>query len=274
VNLNRGCPGTWTAGAPRAAQGFEPAEALPPPEDALAAARAGKAAWDTFRRQAQEAGVYEAPGRVRQRLAACLPMLLDEDGLAAGLALADAGLPVTARALARGRGRVAREGLHAFLDQQARETFSQADAKRLPIFVDARDGHRWLAFRLRGERLQRLEFTPRGALTPRGELPLTTTLAPRDAAADAGFAEHARVVVDRDLLYGLAGFMLDRLGYGEPFASAALRELCAALGDLWLRASLLARFDGRDALGGEEMARGVAFFDMDFLNAPTLGVAL
>jgi Fe-S-cluster containining protein len=275
VNLNRGCPGTWTQGAPRAAEGFVPDEALPPGEEALAAAEAGRAAWDAFRAQATEACVYEDPERVRGRLKACLPLLQDEAGLAAGLALADAGLPVTRAALEKGRGAVPLGPLREFLAAQARETFGQADAKRLPIFVDARDGHRWLAFRARGTDLERLDISPRGALALRGTVPLLPVrLAPRDAAADRLFADHARVLVDRDLLYGLAGFMLDRLGYGEPFASAALRELCAALGDLWLRASLLARFDGRDALGGGEMARGVAFFDMDFLNAPTLGVAL
>lgn len=269
VNLNRGCPGTWVAGPP-AGQGFAPAEALPP--DALAAAKAGREAWAQFRARAREAGVYEAPASVRRRILAVLPLLQDEAGLAAGLALAEAGLPVTERNLRRGLG-APRDGLEAFLEQQARATFAQRDAKRLPLFVDAEQGFRWCAFRLRGDAVEQCEITAQGALVPRGRTPLAPLLPPRDAPAARLSAQHARVVADRDHLYALGAFMLDRLGYGEPLASATLRELCAALGDLWFRAGLLARFDGAAAIAERDMARGVAFFDMDFLNAPTMGVA-
>ncbi|HEV8361093.1 MAG TPA: YkgJ family cysteine cluster protein [Candidatus Thermoplasmatota archaeon] len=273
VNLNRGCPGTWAHG-PAAARGFAPAEALPPARETVEALRAAQAAWRAFARQARAASVYEPPARVRARLRACAPLLRTERGLAAGLALAEAGLPVGPRALRAGLGEARVEALHGFLEEQARATFGQQDAKRLPIFVDADDGFRWLAFRLRGDALERLAITPAGALQPRGEQPLAPLpLLARDAGAERLFAAHAGVVVERDLLYGLAAFMLDRLGYGEPFASAALRELCAALGDLWVRAGFLARFDGDVALDGRAMARGVGFFDMDFLNAPTIGVA-
>lgn len=272
VNLNRGCPGTWVAGAPAASRSFDPAQALPPGPEALAAAQSARAAWATFRSQARGAGVYEAPSAVRKRLLACLPLLRDEAGLAAGLALAEAGLPVTAANLRRGRGAPV-ETLHCFLLDQARATFGQRDAKRLPMFVDGDDAFRWRAFRLRGGALQRCEILPNGALRADRDVPLEVVLLPREPAAQALFDAHAATLVDRDLLYGLAAFMLDRLGYGEPFASAALRELCAALGDLWLRASFLARFEGAEVLDARAMTRGVAFFDMDFLNAPTLGVA-
>lgn len=271
VNLNRGCPGTW-AGGPAAARGFAPAEALPPGPEAVAAARAGRAAWAQFRAQARQAGVYEAPRGVRRRMLALLPLLQDEAGLAAGLALADAGLPVTEGNLRRGLGRVPVAGLEEFLRQQARATFSQRDAKRLPLYVAPED-FTWYAFRFRGEAVERCAIGAGGALRPQGAVPLDPLLLPRDAAASRVFAAHARVVADRDLLYALAAFMLDRLGYGEPLASAALRESCAALGDLWVRAGLLARFDGAARIDEAAMARGVAFFDMDFLNAPTLGVA-
>jgi Fe-S-cluster containining protein len=272
VNVNRGCPGTWVQG-PEAARGFDPAQALPPGPEADAAARAGRAAWDHFRAQAHAAGVYAPPRDVQRRLAACLPLLADEDGLAAGLALAEAGLPVTARNLRRGIGRAPIEPLREFLGAQARATFGQRDAKRLPLHVEP-EGFAWWAFRLRGDAVERCAIDARGALRPDGRVPLEPLpLLPLDARAAALRAAHAEVLVRRDLLVSLAAFMLDRLGYGEPLASAALRELVAALGDLWLRAGLLARFAGEETIGAPRMERGIAFFDMDFLNAPTLGVA-
>lgn len=274
VNLNRGCPGTWVHGPP-AGQGFDPEQALPPGPEAVAAVEAGRAAWDAFRAQAESAGVYEAPGKVRARLQRLVPLLLDERGLAAGLALAEAGLPVTRRNLERGLSRSRPEALHEFLEAQAREAFGQERTARLPLYVEPGDNFQWLAFRVRGKNVERLAITPRGALQPQGTVPLRPIpLLPRSPAASRLFAEHAQVVADRDLLVGLAAFMLDRLGYGEPLASAALRELCAALGDLWLRGGILARFAGEPRIEDSRMERGLAFFDMDFLNSPTIGVAL
>lgn len=272
VNLNRGCPGTWVGG-PAAAEGFAPEQALPPGGEAAAAAEAGRAAWAQFEARAREAGVFEAPDQVRPRLAGMRPLLLDAEGLAAGLALAESGEAVTVANLRRGRGEVPPEGLEEFLRDQARATFGQRDAKRLPMFVDPEASFAWFAFRLRGAGVERCRIAPAGALEPQGVAPLAPLLLRRDAAAERAFAEHAQVLVDRDLTYALGAFMLDRLGYAEPFANAVLRELCAALGDLWVRAGLLAKLEGRDGLGGREMARGVAFFDMDFLNAPSIGVA-
>lgn len=274
VNLNRGCPGTWTSAAPPAAKGFDPAEALPPPADTAQAIASGKAAWAAFRAEAVAAGVYEPPASVRRRLLACLPLLLDEQGLAAGLALAEAGLPVTPRNVRRGLGEVPVADLHRFLEDQARATLGQTEAKRLPMYVEP-ESFQWLAFRLRGDEVERCGIGRDGALRPLGRVPLAPVpLLERDAGARRVFGGHARVVAGRDLTISLAAFMLDRLGYGEPLASAALRELCAALGDLWLRAGLLARFAGEAGIGARRMERGVAFFDMDHLNAPTLGVAL
>lgn len=273
ATVNRGCPGTWAAGAPPAAATYDPQEMLPPAGEAADAARAGEAAWAQFRAQAKAAGVDASPEDVRRQLLACLPHLLDAEGLAAGLALAESGDPVTPRRIAQGRG-LGKAALHQFLEEQARATFGQKEPKRLPIFVDAERTFAWHAFRLRGDAIERCVIEAGGALRPEARVPLAPLpLLPRDAAAEALFAEHARTIADRDLLVGLAAFMLDRLGYGEPFASAALRELCAALGDLGVRAGLLARFEGRETVDERAMARGVAFFDMDFLNSPTLGVA-
>lgn len=272
VNLNRGCPGTWVEG-PEATAGFDPAEALPPGAEAVDAARAGREAWAGFRRRAERAGVYEDPEAVRRRLVGVLPLLQDASGLAAGLAVAEAGTPVTAAGVRAALRGASPGDLHRFLEDQARATFGQRDAKRLPMFVDAEAGFAWYAFRLRGDGVERCRITPRGGLAPEGVAPLAPLLPERDPAASGLFQEHAGVLADRDLLYALAAFMMDRLGYDEPFANAALRELCAALGDLWLRAGLLARLEGRAAIGAREMARGVAFFDMDFLNAPSMGVA-
>lgn len=274
VVLNRGCPGTWSPDGEDARDAYRPGEALPPgPELAEALAR-GRSAWAEFRLHARDAGAYEPPGAVRRRLAACLPLLGAPEGLAAGLALADEGAPVTARGLRARRATPDLAALERFLLEQAKATFLQRDAMQLPLFVDP-GTFAWHAFRLRGGQLERLEILPDGALRRLDALPLPPLpLLPLDPGAARLRDDHARVLVGRDLLYGLAAYMLDRLGYGEPFASAALRELCAALGDLHARASLLARFAGEERVGEARMRQGIAFFDMDFLNSPMLGVAL
>jgi Fe-S-cluster containining protein len=274
VNLNRGCPGTWSPGAPPAAQSFDPSEALPPGGEAAAAAADALAAWQKFEQHARAAGVYMAPGEVQRRLQECVPLLRDESGLAAGLALAESGLEVDAANLRRGVGKVAAAPLGEFLEQQARATFAQDDPKRLPILVDADEGFRWLAFRLRGDALEACTIGPDGALAPGPRLPLLPLpLLARDAAAMVLWDEHAAVLARRDLLVSLAAYMLDRLDYGEPLASAALRELVAALGDLWLRAGVLAALRGARTIDASAMRRGIAFFDMDFLNAPSIGAS-
>lgn len=266
VSLNRACPGTWPeAGGKAALAGFDPRAFLSP--EAEARAEEAKRVFEAFRARASAAGAFVAAEELRERHA-WIPGALSLSILVGALSDVELARDVArppsagdARALRRVRAQILRAG------------FGEPDAIDFPIRVTR--SLAWEAYRLQGGFVRRLALHADGRLLPTGQVSVRTLdWLPADPPAQRLAQEHARVLLGRDHLYGLACWVVDRAEYRVNLAQAFEREYWNALGDLWLRASLLARFEGSDAIDARVMQEGVMFFDMDFLDNPTIGGVL
>jgi hypothetical protein len=82
--------------------------------------------------------------------------------------------------------------------------------------------------------------------------------------------DYLRVLNNRDSLMGYAFYLMDEYGYEDPWPNVYGGVLSTSVLDLLWRTALLAAFfpGGKD---GERMREGIIFYDMDRLDAPTLG---
>ncbi|HVL87333.1 MAG TPA: YkgJ family cysteine cluster protein [Candidatus Thermoplasmatota archaeon] len=265
VSINRACPGTWTADAPPALAGLRAEEFLPNLEARVAEARS---VFEAFRSQAQRRGLFATAESVRNDLKD-VPASLDLALLLGALCDLDAGRvvrrdppsPADPKALARVRMAL------------VRAAFAAKDGLSLPIRV-APDLS-WETWRLQGLRIQRLRLGASGRTEPLGELRVSELdWLPADEPAAALARAYAATLLARDHLYGLACHGVDAGGYQAHVARVFEHEFWNALADVWLRASAIARAAGRDRLDADGMRQGIAFFDMDFLDSPTIGAVL
>ena len=75
----------------------------------------------------------------------------------------------------------------------------------------------------------------------------------------------------RDCFLGHAAYLCDVEGYEYNFGQVYLGTMANSVIDLWWRASLLALLSDAQQLGRSGVREGVAFFDMDLLDLPTIG---
>ena len=74
----------------------------------------------------------------------------------------------------------------------------------------------------------------------------------------------------RDSLLGYSYYLIDDYGYDDPLSNVYYGALATSAIDLLWRASLLAYIWG-GRLDREGMKEGIIFYDMDRLDAPTIG---
>ncbi len=75
----------------------------------------------------------------------------------------------------------------------------------------------------------------------------------------------------RDSFMGSAYYMVDAYGYQDDLDNVYFGAMASSALDLLWRASLLAHLYGRDKLDAEGLREGIIFFDMDRMDAPTIG---
>jgi hypothetical protein len=63
---------------------------------------------------------------------------------------------------------------------------------------------------------------------------------------------------------------MDQLDYEDDLANAYYGSMCVAILDLLWRASMLDHFMGT-GMGADGIREAIIFFDMDRLDAPTIG---
>jgi hypothetical protein len=84
------------------------------------------------------------------------------------------------------------------------------------------------------------------------------------------FVDYLRTLNRRDSMLGYAYYLVDDYGYEDPVANTYYGAMAAAALDLLWRSSLIAHMRG-GKLDREGMIEGIIAYDMDRLDAPTIG---
>lgn len=138
-----------------------------------------------------------------------------------------------------------------------------------PVYC-APDGS-WNLFRVTGQKVERHLMEVSGDVRLVGELPIKEIKLRQPEGRDRQvLRDYLKVLNNRDSFMGYAFHLIDEYDYEDPWPNVYGGVLSTSVLDLLWRTSLIEAFfpGGKD---GERMREGIIFYDMDRLDAPTLG---
>ncbi len=227
-----------------------------------------------FVRNTREAGVAQSFTSARGTVELLEDELTDPIGLSRAMTFAEHSNPRENSSAGDIVRRVRQTEAEADISERALmdgvELFDLPDLSLLPVYVDPELG--WKIFRLVEKEIVAYDLHEDGRTVEICRIdPPSVDLLPMDDGGRSAMREYLRTVNSRDCLLGHGAYLCDLEGYEYNFAQAYLGAVANNMIDLWWRASLLARLAGTDELGPGEIREGVAFFDMDLLDLPTIG---
>jgi hypothetical protein len=138
-----------------------------------------------------------------------------------------------------------------------------------PVYC-APDGS-WNLFRVTGPKVERHQMDVNGDVRLLGELPIKEIKLRQPEGRDRQvLRDYLKVLNYRDSFMGYAFHLIDEYDYEDPWPNVYGGVFSTSVLDLLWRTSLIEAFfpGGKD---GERMREGIIFYDMDRLDAPTLG---
>lgn len=218
-----------------------------------------------------EAGLDVDAGKARSQVAARLDELTDLRLIASLLEGSveeeDLSIPnLKAKPVLDGKtmAELARSALEMVTDSMAADELFQA-----PVYC-APDGS-WNLFRVLGQKVEWHIMDTEGDVRKKGELPIRDIKLQQPEGRDRQvLRDYLKILNGRDSFMGYAFYLMDDYDYEDPWPNVYGGVLSTSVLDLLWRTSLLsAFFPGMK--DGERMREGIIFYDMDRLDAPTLG---
>ena len=159
------------------------------------------------------------------------------------------------------------------LSQSALEMVSDSLAAdelfQAPVYC-APDGS-WNLFRVIGSKVEWHVMGEEGDVRKAGELPVKDIKLRQPEGRDRHMLrDYLRILNNRDSFMGYAFYLMDEYDYEDPWPNVYCGVIATSVLDLLWRCSLIEAFfpGGKD---GDRMREGIIFYDMDRLDAPTLG---
>ena len=230
--------------------------------------------FELFEGNAREAAVAQSFDSVRQATEMLMDELTDMIGLSRVMTFAEyGGLQQNSSS-----GELVKAARRAEAEADVRERalidgvelFDLAHMSHLPVYVGP--DLSWKIFKLEGRQIAGWNLDESGDIDEFCRLsPADVDLLPMTADGRRALTEYAGMVNRRDCFLGHAAYLCDVEGYEYNFGQVYLGTMANSVIDLWWRASLLALLSDAQQLGRSEVREGVAFFDMDLLDLPTIG---
>jgi Fe-S-cluster containining protein len=227
-----------------------------------------------FERACRDADVHQSPERLAAMIARILPSLRGEEGIGRLLGFADEepevlGMPVDKVAALVENSEVP-EDLEEVAQRGNFEQLELAELAWLPVYADER--LHWNVFQSRDGKVRWMALEEDGSLELRAEYnPSEVRLLPRSSEALAIWADYAALLARRDHFLGYASQVCADQGYGSDMAVVYLGVLGTTLLDLWWRASLVGKMTGKTEVDAWLAREGIIAYDMDCLDALTIG---
>jgi len=149
------------------------------------------------------------------------------------------------------------------------ESLSSEDPMSSPVYCDA-DGD-WTVFISSDGELDVYQLLEEGGMErKRGIDPKKVPLLAPEGMGAKLFVDYLNLLNSRDSVLGSAYYLLDEYGYDDELPNVYYGVLASSGLDLLWRSSLIAHLNG-GVLDDNGVREGIIFYDMDRLDAPTIG---
>ncbi len=267
VELDLSCRGVWTGTG---------ADALAEAKDLVARAdgrirdalEESAAVYREFYANCREAGVMADPSGLRMSVSENLSMFTDLAYISRIMDMSQIE-PVMSLAGTQPERVLDLPSLEEAGRDTALESMSSEDPMSVPVYCDG--GWNWNMFMADEERIVWNVMDDEGDLHFRGEAdPTDIRLRMPDAAGRHVLSEYVRTLNGRDSFLGSVFALMDENGYEDDMSNAYYGCMSVTVMDLLWRMSMLDHFMGIGG-GAEGMREAIIFYDMDRLDAPTIG---
>jgi len=161
------------------------------------------------------------------------------------------------------------DDLNAAARDAAMDSMRSSDPLNVPVYCDGK--WNWNLFMVKKDRIEWSVLDDDGDLSVKGSAdPNGITLPVLDPGAKNVLRNYVSVLNQRDSMMGFAFHTLDSLNYEDDMTNVYYGSLSVAIIDLMWRAAMLDRFMGT-GIDGNGMREAIIFYDMDRLDAPTIG---
>ena len=267
VELDLSCRGVWVGGKEDAlvAGGQMIADNL---EAVRRTLQESKAVCREFEANCVDAGIFRPPEALRRNMAQHIGDLADVQYLAKVLDLSaedeEMELPPPVAP-----NEYDRKELEASARETGMESLSAEDVYSAPVYCDP--AGRWNILLTRNEKVEWTVMNDDGGLTPvRAIDPRQVKLLGPEGDGRKVFLDYMATLNRRDSMLGYACYLVDDYGYEDWVANTYYGAMAAAALDLLWRSSLIAHLrNGK--LDRQGMIEGIIAYDMDRLDAPTIG---
>lgn len=153
--------------------------------------------------------------------------------------------------------------------ESALESMATKDPLNAPVYCD--ENWNWNIFMAQDEKMTWNVLTDSGELEEKGSVYVSDIpLKPLDEEGAKVLADYIEILNGRDSFMGSVFSLMDYNDYEDDMANAYYGCLSTTILDLMWRASMLDHFTGC-GMGAKGMKEAIIFYDMDRLDAPTIG---
>jgi Fe-S-cluster containining protein len=225
----------------------------------------------SFKANCAEAGIVVEPEKLRKEFGAKLSLMTDPAFLGSILDRSMEEDEMTLSELPDSRSLDAKgaEELQLAAMETGLESLAAEDTFSAPIYCNPQAT--WNMFVSQDNELDLYQMDREGKTTRlRGIVPRKVPLLSPEGEGKRLFTDYLATLNRRDSLLGYAYYLIDDYGYDDSLSNVYYGALATSALDLLWRSSLLAYIWGGE-LDGEGMKEGIIFYDMDRLDAPTIG---
>jgi Fe-S-cluster containining protein len=159
--------------------------------------------------------------------------------------------------------------LNAAAREAALDSMRSSDPLNVPVYCDGK--WNWNLFMVKKGRIEWNILDNDGDLKAVGHAdPDEISLPVLDNGAKSVLKNYVSILNERDSMMGFAFHTMDSLNYEDDMTNVYYGSLSVAVIDLMWRCSMLDRFMGT-GIGADGMREAIIFYDMDRLDAPTIG---
>jgi Fe-S-cluster containining protein len=153
--------------------------------------------------------------------------------------------------------------------EAVKDSLGVADPFDAPIYCDI--ANRWNLFRLEDESIEHYFITEEGDLEHLGGMDSEDVQLPELTPEGAkAFSDYMGILNRRDSLLGNAFYLMDEYGYEDDLPNIYYGVLATSALDLLWRTALVCKVAGLRA-DSNGVREGIIYYDMDRLDAPTIG---
>jgi hypothetical protein len=222
-----------------------------------------------FEANCVDAGIYRAPEILRRTVSARIGELADVQYLAKVLDLSAEDDEMETMPSPMKAPEYERRELEDSARETGLESLRAEDVFSAPVYCDPAGG--WNLLLSRNGKVEWSVMNDDGTLTPARSIdPRQVPLLAPDGEGLDVFRAYMGTLNRRDSMFGYACYLVDDYGYEDNLANTYYGALAAAALDLLWRSSLVA-YMRKGRLDRQGMIEGIIAYDMDRLDAPTIG---